>query len=478
MRIISLFALLFCLPVYPFQKKLSFSDFYSEMIKNNLDYKNSFTDIEIAEESKASLNSLYIPSLTMSFNKDRQLNPGGVGDSESFSKNLSLTGSIPQMGVVYSTTLYSDVETIKPKPSTHFGSYDYSIGVNLLKGFGPLVGNIPFKKGDIALSQAKIVRLKAIYGSVLNLFSSYMQTYVGSKNLVVTKESKLESDKDLIKYNNLFKAGKIPKLSLLAIESQNKQLLSQELEMKKSLNESLMGLYTFVGLSKENLEFNNNVALEPIPFNIFDDAIVESLLNKPLDFETLKNPDWLLGKMALETEMLNVKQANNNVLPDVSLTYASRGSDSDTSPSTLFPNKARGNSIALNLSMPLGFVQERHDLSISNLNLEKTKRSLVYLKNSLSRTWTSYIDNYRLLKNQVEIARLLVKSSEERYKVSLPTATMGATYQQNIIAYQNDLISSKMNLNQYEMQLLLAKFNILAFHAHQHLLKSFSKFNK
>jgi outer membrane protein len=453
---------------------IRFQDYYQSMMKKNNTYWGAIYGEQSAFERNEGTLGLYMPTLTAGFS-DSSTDTLGV-EGQTRSKTVSLAGNIPQFGLGYSTNLYGMNETIKPTPRSYSGTYDFGLTLNLLKDFGPRVGWIPFKQAELNLDSSKLSKLKTIYALSSQMLSAYVGAYASQKNLLINSETEVNNQESLRKAQAQFNAGKIPKLSLLTIQAQAQQLRSQVIGVERSLRDSMKNLLTLSSLNEAESTLDLSSKLEPIKMPFFNEKIIDKLVLKKISFKELKNPDYLLGKITLEQAEFSVIQAKNNIFPSLNLAYTVTGNETNTTQPGLIPVASHGKTIALNFSMPLGMVTERREMAAVNLEYQKSLRDFEQLKIQLERDWENITNNYRLLKNQVEIARLLVQAAKEKYEAALPTASLGTTYQQNVVSFQNELVSFQTNLNQLEVEFISAQFSVLTFHAHPHIYEVFSQF--
>ena len=451
----------------------NFQNFFKDMIaKNNTQLGAVLSEAAAKEKQEGGLG-LYMPTLTSSYTSTTSTSP--TSESQSRAMNFGLTGNIPQLGLNYSSTIYSDSETVKPTPVSHSGSYNLTLTMNLLKDFGPIVGSIPLKSLDMSYDLSKLTKLNTIYGLFRDLLSAYAGAYAAQKNLSITLDSELKNKEELRKSTELFKVGKIPKLSLLTLQSQSLQIRSQVMGQERSLRDSFKSLYLLASVESEIKNIPYDSPLTPIEMPFFDESKIESRIKEKLDFETLKNPEYLTAKIGMEQAKLALIQAENSVKPTLALSYTVSGSKDQPTRSPLFPNETKGNVVALNFSMPIGMVAEKHSYEASKIDYRITELGFLQTKRKLERDWTGIVEQYSLLKQQLGIAKELAKSAKEKYEVALPTSSLGPTYQQNVIAFQNEVIQTQLTLNQLQVELLVAQFQILAFHSDLHIFEIFRR---
>lgn len=465
-------------------KKLS--DFYNNLIRKNNSYLGAFLSEENSETRKRANISLYMPTVTYSLTQNKSnVAPSEITtyeQSQSLTQALSMSGKLPHAGLSYSSSIYNNAESKyfyndQRTSVNNVGSFDFSISLDLLKGFGPVVGGIPFTEADLNLKKATQTKIQSVFSIISELFSSYNQAYVAQKNLNINLENSKKIQEDLRKSQEQFKEGKIPKLSLLGLEAQNQQFFGSIITQEKSLRESLKSL--FVSSSIEEIDVGQvdiNQKLEPIKMPFFNEARIDQWVKSPLEFETLKNPEYLIEKYNLELSKLTMKKANNDILPTLQTTFKTFGGrPNGLHGSPLFPHQSHGQEYAVSISMPLGLFQERANRAIASNDLRLQELTLRQLERRLTRDWNNLINQYELQKRQLSISKALAQAARDRYEASVPTAQLGSTYQANVISFQNELVSALLNLNQAEMDILTTQLKIFTFRGDSSFIESFSK---
>ena len=465
---------LFLFSLSSFASIYKFEDFYQSMMKKNNVYWGAIYDQEAAFERNEGTFGLYMPTLSAASTQSRS-ETNGVGALNN-SQTVSLSGKIPQLGLGYNSIIYSLYETMRPSPRSFTGDFNFGLSLNLLKDFGPRVGWINFRQAELNLDISKLSKLKTIYSLTSQLLSSYSGAFASQKNLKINTDSEIVNKESLRKAQAQFDVGKIPKLSLLTVQAQAQQLRSQVIGVERFLRDSLKNLYTLSSVSQGESMVDLSIKLDPIRMPFFNERIIDNLISKKLDFQTLKNPDFQIGKIVLQQAEFPVIQARNNLYPTLDLAYTISGNQVSNTRPGYFPGANPGNIVALNFSMPIGFVSERHEMAATNLSYLKAQRDFNQLKIQLSRDWENIVANYKLLKEQIQIARLLVQAAKEKYDAALPTATLGTTYQQNVISFQNELVSFGTSLNLLEVDLITAQLQVLTFHADPHVYEVFAPY--
>jgi outer membrane protein TolC len=457
--------------------EVQFSDFYKEMLKKNDIYIGAVLAEKSALERKEGGVALYIPSVSISRSQS-SFNDFESNRSKVFRDSLNLNGRVPELGINYSSTVYSNTFQQNVLEENHSGDYQFNIGVELLRDFGPRVGRIPFDILDLNYSISKIQKLRTIYSLSKQLLASYMNAYFNLENLKINEDSLSRNMEDLRKSKEQFKAGKIPKLSLISLQNQNKQIQNSLIFQERSLRDSIINLYKISSTDEDLSKTPFKIKLQNIQTPLFRKDIIDGLLVKEIDFKNLKNIDYLLAQNNMQRAKLSLKQAKNNLYPSLTLNYSVTGQEITQNRTGLLPNDATGNTVSLSLSMPIGLVAERREYAASLNEFNTVGYSFSQLKRDLTRDWENLKEQYQLISKQLEISKELVAIAKEQYEASLPTSSLGPTYQQNIIFFLNDWVNAQINYNRVLVEVINVEFDILAFHIHPHLIEVFSKFSK
>ena len=465
-------------------KTYNFNDFYQIMISSNATYRTVVATARGAKITNDAMISRYIPTLSLSRGSTTttiqdQASIFATDVTNSTLNTLSLTGGYPQAGMTYSTTLYSDAIVDTSLKGTevsksHSGNYSFSLTFNLLKGLGPLVGDIDFKQADITETVATLNVKKTLLTSLKSLFTSYLGTFTAFINYKSSEDQLSKSiatlKNDLLK----FKLGKIPKLNILTQRTQRESLKATVLSQKKSIMTSKILLLDQAGGKERKITHSDITALDSISLNIFDMNKINEWRKAELSFNTLKNLDWKINRLNLRSSKLSYKQTKNNTLPSLDLTLGKGGNSLSQPGSTSFmqDDYSTNKSITLSLSMPIGMISERAAKKKAQLDLSANVLNFHQFKQELIREWEKLKFDYEIAIQDLNVKQAILDVATERYQSSLSTASLGSTYQQNVVDYQTQLLSAIQNLNSSKNNLFLSKLDFYIFHGDTTFLKN------
>jgi outer membrane protein TolC len=450
----------FLLPTAVISATVDFGKFLRNYKDKNPDLKNAIQQVLATQERSNAIYSLYIPSLTMgqsySLTKPVPASGNTYDLSKTLSQSLGIVGAVPQMGLIYSSNLINQSGSSyflnnEKRSETNSGLIDFGLSLKLLKGLGPAIGNLPFSRADVNKKLAEQEKIQTLLSGVGQLISAYNNVFATINNLRISNGIFATNESDVKKAEQQHKEGVIPYLSLLSLQSQHTNLKRSILGIRKNLRENLLSLYNLSGIQYTEEDLANLEFMPIRPSANFGQSITQ-WLSEPLSMENLKNPQLLIKKLNLQLAEFDIKQAKNNALPDVSLN-AKLIQNTDRR-HNYYPYEGNTKEYSITLSMPIGLVSERAELTARNIEMKARLNDYEQTQLRLKQSWSNLGQQYRLSLEQLEITKQLVEVAKKQYQSSLPTATLGSTYQANIINFQNQLLNAQLELNQAQADLL------------------------
>ncbi len=439
---------------------VNFSDFFKNFKLKNPELVSAQNQAEATKIRSEAIYYLLMPTLSFGHSEIMTKpipDPLSTYDrATTTTESLSLIGTIPQAGLSYSSNLYNinDNRYFDGQDKTSqsiAGSMDFGISFKLLKGFGPSVGSIPFDQADLNKTIADLQKKNTLLNGVSNLIGAYNNVYASLNNLKISQNFLKTNDADVLKAEKQHKEGLIPYLSLLTLKSQNTTLKKNIINLTKSLRDNVINLYNLTGEKLDPTQFQI-LDLKQIQMPDEFKMKIESWMNSTQVDPTKTNPEILLKKASLRLTELDFKKAKNNVLPDLSLN-AKYLKNSDRRYDYI-PTKGESQEVAVTLSMPIGLVSERAEASAKNLEIKSRQNELEISILRTIQDWENLGQQFRLSLEQLSMAKELVEVAKKQYDSALPTATLGPTYQANIVNFQNQLLSAQLDLNQSQADLL------------------------
>lgn len=209
-------------------------------VENNISIKNTELDIKTADINKRGAFGSFLPS---------------VNANGSHSWNIGLNQDITT-GLLRNQT-------------TQFSSFGASVGVDIYKG---LQNQNNLRKSNLAIVASKYQLLKMQEDIALNVANAFLQVLFNKENLKVQNEQLAIIEKQLVRSEELVKAGSIPRGDVLDIKANvatNKQnvvtaenaLLISKLSLAQLLQ--LKEFYDFDVIDNTTLKDENNILGQP-----------------------------------------------------------------------------------------------------------------------------------------------------------------------------------------------------------------------
>jgi outer membrane protein TolC len=439
---------------------LNFTHFLKVFKEKNPDLISAQNQAYATQLRSNSIYSLLIPTLNYGISELKtQPIPSPLLNydlSKTKVQSVGINGNIPQLGMSYASNLYSlsDSRFFDGNDKTSesiSGLVDFGLSMKLLKGFGPSVGSIPFEQADLNKKISNLQKKNTLLTGVGRLIEAYNNVFASLNNLKISKSILQSNDNDVKKAEKQHKEGLIPYLSLLTLKSQNTGLKKNIINQMRSLRDNILSLYNLTG---EKWEISEIEAIEITRIEMpdeFQNKINQWLEPGKVD-PTKTNPEILIKKSNLTLSELDLNKARNNILPDLSLN-AKYTKNSDRR-GDYFPNKGDSQELSINFTMPIGMVSERAEASAKSLELKAKQNDLEVSLLRVKQDWDNLGQQFKLSLEQLSMAKELVEVAKKQYDSALPTATLGPTYQANIINFQNQLLTAQLDLNQSEAELL------------------------
>ena len=464
-------AAIFAISINAIADDNKFSYYLNAYLKVNPSYRQALISEKTAKmDNKAGNLAMWMPSLSSSFSKSWSYTEADE-TTHTASKQLSLglSGSLTRYGLSYSTTLYSDSRSESffygtQTTKSHTGSYSYSASIDLLRGNGYSVGHISFDNLDIAEKKAYLNRKSTLLSGTKSLLDAYINVrtveFEMDSTMQELEKNEVETRKEMLKY----KLGKIPRLNILNRQTQRENFKSRIISSKRSMIAAKKSLFDVIGKDFGEDE-RQKLSLEPIDRDIFDDKKIETWLAEKIEFKTLKNIDYIRARLDLQSTRLSIQSSKNNLLPSLKITgsksYSQKAQERQTRP---FQDTANSDSVSISFSMPIGFVDERNSYRKARMNYHNQVHQFKVTKQQILREWDQLKTDYLFALEELDTIKNLTEVARSRYQSALPTASLGSTYQDNILTYQTELLDFSQKLNKKLNDIFLLKVQMYTFH--------------
>lgn len=319
--------------------------------------------------------------------------------------------------------------------TTQFTSAGASVGIDIYKG---LQNQNTLRKANLSIVAAQYQVVKMKEDISLNVANAFLQVLFNQENLKVQQEQLAISEKQLLRSEELVKAGSIPKGDLLDVKTtvatNNQNVVAAEnalLISKLSLAQllQLKDFYDFDVANDNSAKDENNI-LNQTPNTIYEKAIKS-------------RTELTLAKTNLEIAEKNVAIAKGGYQPSLvgfynfssrvsyadGLSFDSNGNVIGTKGPNAFFNQFsdnKGQSFGAQLTIPIfnGF-SVRNNVARSKVNLEKSKIAVQQQELDLERNvYTAFTDAKGALKTY-ESAITALEARQEAFRYASEKYAVG-----------------------------------------------------
>ena len=412
-------------------KKWTLQECVEYAIKNNISVKQSELDLQSAKIDKNSALGSFLPSLN-----------AGANHSWNIGLNQNITTGLLE------------------NQTTQFSSVSLNSSIDIYNGL----------QNQNRLRRAKLSELASQYNLSkiqddisLSVANAYLNILFNKENLKVQEAQLINDEKQLIRSEELVKAGSIPRGDLLdvkatvALDKQKILAAENSLLISKLSLAQLLQLEDFKNFDivEENLNAEKSATLLEKPQTIYEKALEHRIEIK-------------VAKTNLEVAEKDVKIAKGTLQPSLSgfYSFSTRASYSDrivgidgggnpivAQPLPLFDQFSdnKGHNFGLQLNVPIlnGF-SARNNVAKSKVNYERTKNAYNQAELDLERNvYTAFTDANGALKTY-ESAVSTLEAREEAFNYAKEKFAVGMMnafdYSQAQLLYtnaQSDVIRTK-----------------------------------
>ncbi|MBA4850240.1 TolC family protein [Emticicia sp. BO119] len=403
------------------QNRMTLKECLDVAIKNNLTYRESQIQAEVANAELVRVKSLQYPRIGF-----------GVG------QDLRIGRSIDRFTNSYIEELYST------------NGFGIDASVTLFNGF-QIKNQI---QQNILLKEAGAKGIEASRNLItINLLQAYLQV-LASQELVEVALQQVETSKaQLDRINKMVSAGIVGQAEYFLVRS---QLANDEFSFvttKNSLKTNRLLLFQLM-----NLTPSNNIVFEPLADEVNIYKVDDNFVNQLYDQSLANFPSVKRAELQLRSFENLLRATRANVMPNISLSasYGAFYSTSNKNENYVQQiNGTRNGSLSLNFNIPiLGGLQNRpriaavkvqRQLTENNLNLAKLQ-----LRQAIEQSFQSFdaaSERYKVATDQVNINQDNIKAVES--KISAGTV--------NSVEY----VLAKTNFDRARSNLVQAKYEVL-----------------
>ncbi|PKL43090.1 MAG: hypothetical protein CVV41_11850 [Candidatus Riflebacteria bacterium HGW-Riflebacteria-1] len=353
-------------------------------------------------------------------------------------QNLPTGGAI---GVQWQPWSKDLSKTNQAMSSSDISSRQDSWRVNFSQPLGKFAGS---RVANLVVDQAKyqenldVLQLKATaINTVTSVIKAYRQLLLAKWDIAIN-EASLERAKTLLENNKtLIDMGKMAAQDIIQSESDraNKEL-SLEIS-RNAFDQARLAMLQLLDLSRD-LMIEPEEQIEIVPFTYTEDQI--------FSLAKANQPDWLSMLIYLELARMELVQARSEQKLDVALS-GSIGT-SNTRGDISVDNSEKSWELGVVVDIPISGRTRRElkgNLIKAQVNMDKANISLQKALGDLAINTRDLVQRTKTLEKQIELAESARKLSEKKLEVELVKQKAGRSTNFQIVTYQDELRSAKIN---------------------------------
>jgi outer membrane protein TolC len=272
--------------------------------------------------------------------------------------------------------------------------------------------------------------------------------------ILVSQETMKVIDANLVNLNEIlastkamFKVGMAEATDVDQMQSTVSTLFNTKSSMERTLEVNYNMLRFLLGVGRET-----EIVLTDNLEKIMADVNVDTMLDEEFDIENNINYQLIDGQLKMSE--LSLKSAKASVLPTLSASiyYNKMGMGDKLNDLRWYPNSVFG----LQLSVPIFASSQRYaKISRAKINLEKARTTkdmmtdqLLMQEKQLRFNLQSANDQYKLQKENIELASRVLKSFQNKYNQGMASSLDLTQANTNYLTAQNNYLTALMNLLQ------------------------------
>ena len=398
---------------------VSLSEALLQAYKNNSELNAERENIEVSKQDLKISKSEFLPSVTLSGSKSQE-------DTDKLTNQSGGDATI--------TDVNTKIQSI-------------TVEQKLFKGFG---GIADLEKNKIGLVLAEAKLLKTEQTILLKAIEAYTGLILAKEKLDINRrnvnllERQVETDQARLEKGKITVADLAQSESSLA-GAQSKFIEAKNEEMTAKLTyEKVIGPITDINTLNKNLNINFQIP---------------NSLNIAIEISKKNNPDLIISKLEYEQSEKDVKIAKSDLSPSATLSLES--SKTDDLSSTY--DERDKETITATVSWPI-FQGGKNTASLKKSKNLKNRKKLLFdnaLKTNdanVASAWSNLQSSKSLLdsvRSQVKAAEIANEGITVEYESGLGRSTL------DVIQSSSILLSSEINLANFERNYFLAQFKLL-----------------
>jgi len=398
---------------------VSLSEALLQAYKNNPELNAERENIEVSKQDLKISRSEFLPSITLS----------GSRSQENTDKLTNRSGG--------------DAQITDTNPETK----SIIIEQKLFQGFGG-IADLEKNKIGLVLAEAKLLKIEQIV--LLKAIEAYTGLILAKEKLDINKRNLNLLERQVETDQVRLEKGKITVTDLAQSESslsgaQAKFIEAKNEEMTARLTyEKVIGPITDINALNKNLNINFEIP---------------NSLNKAIGISKNNNPDLIIAKLEYEQSEKDVKIARSDLSPSATLSLESLKTDDLSS---TYDERDK-ETITATISWPI-FKGGKNTASLKKSKNLKNRKKLLFdnaLKTNdanVASAWSNLQSSKSLLdsvRSQVKAAEIANEGITVEYESGLGRSTL------DVIQSSSILLSSEINLANFERNYFLAQFKLL-----------------
>ncbi len=416
---------------------LSISDCIDLALRNNRNIDSAYLDRILQRYNLKVAEDKFIPKPYISIEKNFK-----AAKDESYTytitrlAGITITEALPTGANINLSGNYSDINP-KDKPFSQNTSAGITFSQPLLKGLGIDLNNASIKTAEIN-EKINVLSLKSkLIDMVISVISAYRAYFQSIKQLEISRLS-VENSKKLVEINKeLIAAGRMAKIEIVQTEA---DIATREVSLIATENSVDAARLALIKL----LEIGRHVKINPTEqITINEDMVLNA---KELKETAFKNRiDFLTSNLNLEIAKMNLGQAKNNMLPDLSLTGGYRHNRTFISDESYSPSQSENWDAGIKFTVPLKDLTLKQGYLNAKINFKKTETGISQLKENIEIEVEDSIRTAEMKLRQVKLAKQANKLSRQKLDIENEKLKAGRSSNFQILTYQNDLVTSQNN---------------------------------
>ena len=305
----------------------------------------------------------------------------------------------------------------------HDPGVDLTFTQPLLKGFGAAIDTAPLYRARLQEEinlRAFRDRASDIVGSVV---SAYRNTLRARRRVAIARDALERARRQLEINRSLAEAGRMAPQDLVQSEA---EVANREY----SLSDSENALETADSTLANVLDLPEGAVLEPSEERPVEPERPD--LGESLDTAFARRTDWLRAETRLVLSRLDLRIAENNLLPDLSLsaTASHRGGEGDLSG-------------RLSLTVPLGDREPKRALVRAQNSVQRAEMDLAERRQSIRIQVRRAVHNVAVALRQIDLAGRARELTERKLDVERRKLRLGLSSAFQVGRFEDDLVSAQ-----------------------------------